>query len=124
MVSPVCSGPGAEVTPEPIPVPVPMGPLGTLEIPVPMGLLPRLDVIGYGTASVLAGTGADSEPEETPVLRGTVATSVLRMTELDVAGIAPLLVPEASDVDAGIVLADELRTDVVLWTGFEGWECL
>ena len=111
MVSPVCSGPGAEVTPEPLPVPVPMGPSGTLEIPVPMGLLPRLEVIGYGTDSVLAGIGADSEPDETPVLR---------ITELDVAGIAPLLVPEASDVDAGTVLADELRTDVVLWTGFDG----
>lgn len=113
------------MTPEPLPVPVPMGPLGTLEIPVPMGLLPRLeltpgisDVIGYGTDSVLAGIGADSEPEETPVLRGIVATPVLRMTELDVAGIAPLLVPEAA------VSVGELRTEVVLWTGFDGWECL
>ena len=83
-----------------------------------MGLLPRLEltpgisvVIGYGTDSVLPGIGADSEPEETPVLR---------MTELDVAGIAPLLVPEASSVDAGTVSVGELRIDDVLWTGFDG----
>ena len=109
--------------PETLPVPVPMGPLGTLETPVPMGLLPRLELMGYGADSVLAGIEAMPETE-TPVLRGTVgttaeldtmgvvATPVLRMAELDV---APLLVPETSDVDAGTVLAAEVGISDVLW---------
>ena len=49
----VSTDPGAEVIPEPLPVPVPMGRSGMLEIPVPMGLLPRLEVTGYGADSVL-----------------------------------------------------------------------
>ena len=59
----VSLGPAAEVTPDPLPVPDPIGRLGTLETPVPTGLLARLDLMGYGAESEPAGIEAVSETE-------------------------------------------------------------
>ena len=107
--------------PEPLPVPVPLGPRGTLDTPVPIGLLPTVELIGYGAEpdSVLAGTGSDAEPE-TPVLRGTVGTT----NELEIGVVSPPVlmigsdaapVPESSEVDTGAVLVGELRIEVELY---------
>ena len=102
--------------PEPLPVPVPMGPTGALDTPVPMGLLPTVELIGYGAEpdSVLAGTGSDAEPE-IPVLRGTVGEMGVVAPPVLIIGSDVAPVPDSSEVDTGAVLVGELGIEVELY---------